>query len=145
MSAADDPGCDTGGGCAMPPAGFSIRRDFAVLEVVAFVADLAGTIFANCFACSFASLWVLVVKFNLIFFIPEVRLSISEVCEVVGSGFESTALLDLDRGSTLPSWPSDAELVSFKGDFRRTREFFGASARGCGGALVFLTTTGGIE
>ena len=35
--------------------------------------------FAACFACSFASRWALVVRFNFIFFIPDVKLSISEV------------------------------------------------------------------
>ena len=37
--------------------------------------------FAACFACSFASRWALVVRFNFIFFIPDVKLSISEVRE----------------------------------------------------------------
>jgi hypothetical protein len=36
-------------------------------------------------------------------------------------------------------------LESFKGDFFLTRGGFGASVRGWAGALVFLTTTGGIE
>ena len=75
---------------------------------------------------------------------PEVKLSISDGGEVAVS-ILGTTLLDID------CWPfetfrvegSPAEL--FNGDFRLTRVGFGASFRGCGGARVFFTTTGGIE
>lgn len=74
---------------------------------------------------------------------PEVRLSISEVWAVSMLG--STRLLDLDCASLGPS-PMEADgAESFSGDFRRTRTCFGASFRGCGGARVFFTTTGGME
>lgn len=45
----------------------------------------------------------------------------------------------IKRGSL--SCPNDAGFVSFKGDFRRTREVFVGSGRGYVGALVWLTTS----
>jgi hypothetical protein len=48
-------------------------RGFVVLVVAALGA------FVAVFPCSFTSRCALVVKFNLIFFIPEVKLSISDV------------------------------------------------------------------
>jgi len=104
------------------------------------VADLGA--FAVVFPCSFASRCALVVKFNLILFIPEVKLSISDVWEVEGSMLGRTTSLDLE--SVAPS-PGACAVESFNGDFLLTRDCFGASFRGCGGARVFFTTIGGTE
>lgn len=96
------------------------------------------------FPCSFASRWAFVVKFNLIFFIPEVKLSISDVWDVEGSMLGRGTSLDFE--SVAPSAEVACAVESeFNGDFLRTRDCFGASFRGCAGARVFLTTTGGIE
>lgn len=52
-------------------------------------------------------------------------------------------LLDIE----LDAAPSStiAKFSSFRGDFRRTLEDLAGSARGCAGALGFLTTGGGID
>jgi hypothetical protein len=62
------------------PSGFA----FVVREAVDLLVVLVEAGLVLCFACSFASLWALVVKLILIFLIPEVKLSIS-ADEVLGA------------------------------------------------------------
>ena len=77
---------------------------------------------------------------------PAVKLSISEVCEFEAevSVEGSITSLEANWGTAVEVLPDATAPPSFSGDFFRTREVF-ASARGCAGALVFFTTTGGIE
>lgn len=97
------------------------------------------------FFCSFASLWALVVKLNLTFFMPLVKLSISDILEPEGCLDGNIALLVLGGTSIVPSFPSDTRPLSANGDFRRTGAAFGASDRGWAGVLVFFITIGGTE
>jgi hypothetical protein len=76
---------------------------------------------------------------------PVVKPSISEVLEIEGRFVGCATLLVLDGISKVPSFPSDARPFSFDSDFRRTAGGLDASVRGWAGALVFFTTTGGID
>jgi hypothetical protein len=122
-----------------------LDRGFVDLDEDALDGAFVVAIFVVAFACSLASLWAFVVKFNLIFFMPEVRLSTSEFWELEVSIDGNTTLLDRNGGRIGEYCSSDCALDSFSGDFRRTCEVFEGSARGLVGALVFFTTTGGIE
>jgi hypothetical protein len=112
-----------------------------LISEVLVVASLAAS-----FACSLASFWALVVKLSLTFFMPLVKLSISDALELECCCFVGNAtLLDLDGTSTVPSFPRDIRPLSPNGDLRRTGTGLEASGRGWAGALIFFTTTGGTE
>lgn len=91
---------------------------------------MAAGLAAADFAAAFASRCALVVRLILTFFMPEVRLSISEAwdVDVDVSVVGRTALLDLDGGFTEASVLVESP-PSFRGDLRRTREVL-ASGRG---------------
>lgn len=79
-------------------------------------------------------------KLILTFCIPEVKLSMSDWG---ADGTGGTIVLEVT--SLAPSCP---EGPSLRGDFFLTLDDFagsGRGCRGCAGALVFFTTTGGIE
>lgn len=125
------------------PEGSAMTGVAGWISVVLVAVFVVGG-FAVGFAC-LASLCAFVVKLSLTLFMPEVRLSISDLAELECCFVGNAVLLDLDGTSTVPSCPRDARPFSARGDFRRPGKGLEASARGWVGALVFFTTTGGAE
>ena len=130
------------GSCAKScVSNFSVSLAFSLASLCSFVINL---IFLTAvLGCSVTGPPTFSVS-KVAFFMLEVKASISGSFELESSTDGSIMLEDLDGGKTGGySW--GAVLDSFSGDFRRAREILGGSFRGCGGALVFFTTTGGME